>query len=101
MQSRVQSMLEAWANVAIGYVVALLSQLPTLAARHLVNVAQHHLSQRHPLPRVLRLCLTKLRFPRRSPRRSLTSCLECSGIALSMHIHLGALCGIYGYSSTP
>ena len=27
MQSRVQSMLEAWANVAIGYVVALLSQL--------------------------------------------------------------------------
>lgn len=27
MQSRLQSMLEAWANVAIGYVVALLSQL--------------------------------------------------------------------------
>ena len=27
MQTRVQSMLEAWANVAIGYVVALLSQL--------------------------------------------------------------------------
>lgn len=27
MQSRIQSMLEAWANVAIGYVVALLSQL--------------------------------------------------------------------------
>jgi hypothetical protein len=27
MQSRIQSMLEGWANVAIGYVVALLSQL--------------------------------------------------------------------------
>ena len=27
MQTRIQSMLEPWANVAIGYVVALLSQL--------------------------------------------------------------------------
>lgn len=27
MQSRRQSLLEAWANVAIGYVVALLSQI--------------------------------------------------------------------------
>lgn len=27
MQSRLQSLLEAWANVAIGYVVAVLSQL--------------------------------------------------------------------------
>lgn len=30
MQSRIQSMLEAWANVAIGYVVALRMRLPTV-----------------------------------------------------------------------